>query len=333
MPVQGDIRADGLLTNLSVALADQTPNLIGRRVAPLVLMDKDSGPYPFFGRDEFKVTGEDDDLIGDLGEAKTYEPSMTKDTYTTEAHAEKVVISVAQQHKSQTPFEVAIAPRLAEVVRRQLMRHEIKVSALLQAPGNFAADNQVDITASPNRQWDESAPTPLIDIETGIAQVELSIGRPPTHLILPRLVYNQFRSIPAVRDAIKGDGGGAISREDIARYFGLEEVLVGGGVYDSAKKGQAASRTRIWGLKHATLLYVTPSPEPKTATTAYTFVWNPPEGGVDGRIVTQWFMPELGTMGANAARAAWYHDVKAVGVDSPSGGLIISGYLIKNLIT
>jgi len=329
--VHGTVQVDRLLTTLSVSLADDSKNFIGPLVAPTVLMDNPGGPYPFFGREEFKL-GADDDYVADRGEAKTYEPSMSTDTYTTKGHAEKVILTVAEQRRAQKPFEVLITPRLAEVVRRQKRRHEIKVATLLQTAGNYHANNQIDIDALANRRWDETAATPLVDIETAIAQIELSIGEPPTHMIMPRLVYNAFRNVAAVRAAIKGDKGGAIDKPAIADYFGLKAVLVGGGAVDSAKKGQAAVRGRIWNGKHCMLIYVTESPGRKVATTAYTFVWNAIEGAQDGRVVTRWFEPNLGPLGADVARVANYHDVKAVGVDAPATGKIISGYHIGKVI-
>ena len=332
MPAHGDIQVDGLLTKLSIRLADQTPNLIGRRVAPVVPMDVQSGPYPFFGREEFKVTGADDDLVGMLGEPNVFEPSMTHDTYSCLGHAEMCMLAVEQQRRAQPQFEVAIEPELAAIVRRQLMRHEIKVATLLQTPANFHASNQIDIDNLANRRWDEANQTALVDIDTAIDRVELCIGMPPTDMIMPRAIWNVFKNLSAVSLAIKGYTGGAITPAEVAAHFGLERLHIAGGVYDAALKGQAESRTRIWSGKHTTLLYVTPNPAPKTPNTAYTFVWNPPEGGEMGRVVTRWFIPELGTMGADAAKAAWWNDVKATGVDSPSLGKIISGYLIKNLI-
>jgi hypothetical protein len=244
-----------------------------------------------------------------------------------------VHLAVETQRIAQPAFEVAIEPELAMVVRRQLMRHELKVSTLLQTAANYHASNQENITANANRQWDESAPTPLVDIDNGIARIELCIGMPPTDMVMPRTVWNYFKNIAAVQLAIKGYTGGAITPAEVAAHFGLKRLHIAGGVYDSAKKGQAEVRTRIWSGKNVALLYVTDNPGPKTPTTAATFYWNPPEGGENGRVVTRWFDPTLGTMGADAARAAWWIDVKAVGVDSPTLGKIISGYLMDNVIT
>ena len=333
MPAHGDIQVDGLLTKLSIRLADQTPNLIGRKVAPIVMMDMQSGPYPFFGRDEFKVTGADDDLVGMLGEPKVYEPSMTHDTYSCLGHAEMCMLANEQIRRAQPEFEVAIEPELEAIIRRQLMRHEIKVATLLQTAANYHASNQENITANANRQWDESAPTPLVDIDNGITRVELCIGMPPTDMIMPRPVWNVFKNLAAVQLAIKGYTGGALTPEMVASHFGLQRLHVAGGVYDSAKKGQTETRTRIWSGKNVSLLYVAPNPAPRSCNTAYTFCWNPPEGGEMGRVVTRWDEPSLGTMGAVAAKAAWWNDVKAVGVDSPTLGKIISGYLMDNVIT
>ena len=38
-----------------------------------------------------------------------------------------------------------------------------------------------------------------------------------------------------------------VSRQEFAEFFELQEVLVGAGFVNQAKKGQAASMARVWG--------------------------------------------------------------------------------------
>ncbi len=45
-----------------------------------------------------------------------------------------------------------------------------------------------------------------------------------------------------------------MSRQALAQLFELEEVLVGEGWLNTAKKGQAATFARVWG-KHCSLIY------------------------------------------------------------------------------
>ena len=62
----------------------------------------------------------------------------------------------------------------------------------------------------------------------------------------------------------------------MAQFFGLDRILVGKAIYDTAKEGQTASKSYVWG-KHFLLAYVAPSPGRKRPSLGYTF-WAPTKG-------------------------------------------------------
>ncbi len=102
----------------------------------------------------------------------------------------------------------------------------------------------------------------------------------PNVLVLGQAVWSKLRSHPKVTAAVYPTGGNAtgggtaVARQALADLFELDEVVVGSSWYNSAKPGQSASLTRLWG-KHAALIYRAPqiiSPQ-GTITFGFTPQW------------------------------------------------------------
>jgi len=332
MGVEGTVHYDKTLTNLSVRFleGDFDRQYIGMQVCPMVRETERSGRFPVFGMDEFKYAA-DDDLLSAEGESKLYAPSMSVDTYFCDIHSEEIRISEYDRLGADAPFQVDVARRIPEIVRRMRRRHELAVATLLTTAGNYAAANQK--TANP--KWDAANATPCKDIEDWMEAMALQCGVLPDTIVFPVACWSVFHNLEVVRDAIKGDRGGTVRREDVQEHFGLRNVLIGRGVRDTAKKGQTGSLTRLWAGKAIQMLYVGASAQTKeTAATAKTFTWNPRElKGVVQQGMTVGIIPDRlrgGNPGMKIGRVDWNYCVKATGVNE--AGKIISG-LFGNVLT
>jgi hypothetical protein len=96
--------------------------------------------------------------------------------------------------------------------------------------------------------------------------------------------------------------------------FGVEQVLVGDAVYNTADEGQTAVMGYVWG-KHALLAYVPGRPGIKQMALGYTLQVE------DARYVDRWDEPWVK---AEFVRANDYYEPKIVAVEA--------GYLIKNAV-
>ena len=78
----------------------------------------------------------------------------------------------------------------------------------------------------------------------------------PNILVLGQAVWSKLRQHPKVAQALFGANGtsGIVTREQLAQALEIEEVWVGQGWVNGAKRGQTASLTRLWG-KHAAAIY------------------------------------------------------------------------------
>lgn len=128
------------------------------------------------------------------------------------------------------------------------LARERRSSTLVFTAANYPAANKV--TLSGTSQWSDTTSDPIGAIMTGLDAV---IQRPNV-MVLGRAAFSKLAQHPKIVKAVLGNAGdsGVARRQDIADIFELEEVLVGEGWLNTAKKGQAASLSRVWG-KHCLL--------------------------------------------------------------------------------
>lgn len=120
----------------------------------------------------------------------------------------------------------------------------------------------------------------------------------PNVATLGQQTWTKLRRHPKIVQAIKNtnQGAGMVSREEFAEFFELQEVLVGQGLANTAKKGQAAALSRVWG-KHAAFFYRDRSAGPQAGVTfGMTAAWGDKiAGNIDE--------PKIGLTGAQRIRS------------------------------
>ncbi|MGC4076282.1 MAG: phage capsid protein [Rubrivivax sp.] len=132
---------------------------------------------------------------------------------------------------------------------------ERRVAQLVFNAASYAAGMSENLAAAD--QWDNQANS------DPVAKLSASLDKPlirPNTLVLGRSGWSALRRHPKIVQAVNAtsQGAGLVSRQQVADLFELKEVLVGESFVNTAKKGQAASFSRVWG-KSASLLYVDPN--------------------------------------------------------------------------
>jgi hypothetical protein len=136
---------------------------------------------------------------------------------------------------------------------------EKRVADLVFSAATYPTGSKV--TLSGNDQWSaysQAASDPLEDI---LAARE-GMLMPPNTLVLGSQVAYVLRRHPKIIAAVNPSGGnaatgGVVSLQALADLFEVQRLLVGSAWINTAKPGQTASLSRIWG-KHAALLRINP---------------------------------------------------------------------------
>ncbi len=188
-----------------------------------------------------------------------------------------------------------------------LLDREVRVAGMVFAQATYPAANRVVLSGT--SQWsDFTNSNPLDAILTAL---DVPIFRPNV-AVFGQATWNKLRQHPRIVQAVYGTAqtGGAIMQQQLADLLEVRRVVVGRGWLNTARKGQAANMTRVWG-KHAAFLYVS---EEQAAADQPTFGFTAQWGT---RIAGTMAEPKMGLRGSTRVRAG--ESVKEVISASASG--------------
>lgn len=133
---------------------------------------------------------------------------------------------------------------------------EARVAGMIHNPATYAADKR--ITLSGTSQFSDYANSdPIAVIKTGM---EATLVYTPNTMVMGRAVWSKLSSHPRIVNAVKGgtQTSGLISREQFLELFsgeGIQNILIGDAMINTAKPGQAPALQRAWG-KHIAMLHL-----------------------------------------------------------------------------
>lgn len=294
-----------------IALAFRNGELIADQVMPRTPVGKSTfkwNEYDFAEGVTVPVT-----IVGRKGRPTEVEFTATEKTGGTEDHALDDVVPL--DDVADVPAGSGIDPlgQATEGLTGLIaLGREIRVANMVQDDANY---NHSDALTSTDR-FDDPASDPS----------EIILDAISTPLVRPNIavtslgVYNKLRKNIALVSAITGNesGKGVVSREQLAAYFELDEILVGTGWVNTAKPGQTPTYARVWGKSFALLRrapIVTARGEPSWGFTA--------EFGA--RVAKQIPEPKIGLRGAIRVRVG-----ESVGEYVQSKE---AGYLLEDVIS
>ncbi len=105
----------------------------------------------------------------------------------------------------------------------------------------------------------------------------------PNLMVVGQQVATQLMQHPRVVQTINNtaQSNGLVSLDNVARALGLQQIVVGQGWVNTARRGQAATMARAWG-KHAALLHIDSLSDPTRGSTfGFTAQWGDRIAGSD----------------------------------------------------
>ena len=312
MPPIGSLHIDQALTNLSVRYQNQA--MIWPAVLPLIPVNKRSDKYFVYNKEDSFTLADDTVFPKAMPNEMDWGTSTGNYSVTDHAFADWLPEEV---------IENADVPLQPEVDTNDYLNllldvaQENRAASLVFNAANYNASNQV--TLSGTSQWSNAASTPISDIQNAIESCFGPGGRANT-LVLGIDTWKALRINPQILDAVKAatrlqsSNGGVATRDEVATLFEVDQILVGRARYNTAKQGQTASFSRLWG-KHAAALYVEKSPGIRSITFGATFC--------ETRRQTQRdFDVKRGVKGAHYIKVVWNSAEVVIANDA--------GYFIQN---
>lgn len=263
---------DPLLTNVMVGYTNT--ELVADTIAPRIAVREESGLYFVADKSNLIVPGSTKRAL--TGSANRIKGTLSTDTYQLEEHSLEEWIDDRIMKTYQNPFD----PR-ANATKRLAGQLAIeKENELITALGAATASgNVVDATGN----WVTASTDLRAQVKTGNNRIHKATGVRGNTLILDRLSYDALLSNTDFKGSIAytSDKTEANLRNLIAQYFDVANVVIAGGIKQTAATGGTGSF--MWSTKGvAYLAYIAPSPAIEEPTALYQF-YKPDMIGVDVR--------------------------------------------------
>lgn len=129
---------------------------------------------------------------------------------------------------------------------------EVEIAQMVRNPATYGNRNKTALSGSD--KWTNPDSDPAVDVREAREAVRRSIGRYPNVLAIGPDVFNALCEHPKIRERFKYTSSDSITEAMLARYFSLDEVIVGKAVAlpDTASDTDLADD--VWG-KDAILFY------------------------------------------------------------------------------
>lgn len=211
---------------------------VGTQILPITNVSVKSGEYPVIGAAEFDNNASKERAAGSTFARRDFaygQQDFKCRQYGLEAKLPDEDITQANQDGISD-----VEANAAMQLQRDLMvGHEKRVSDLIYASGTFtetAATAAMSVVATAK---------PITDIQAAVQRLNADGHFENLQLVIEDSLYYEMINTDDFRDIT--NGAGAYPNADLVRgVLGLSGVIVCPTRYNTGKKGQSASRTKIW---------------------------------------------------------------------------------------
>jgi hypothetical protein len=231
----------------AIAIAYRNPKLIADGVLPRVPVGLQQFKYWTYPKgDAFTIP---DTKVGRRSKPSEVEFGATETVAATEDFGLEDPVPQSDIDNAPPTYD-PLAYATQQVTNLIELDREVRTAGLVFDANQYAATNKVALAGV--NQWSDPASTPIKDIMTGL---DACVFR-PSIMVIGRGAFTALAQHADIIKAINRTAGdtGVATRQAIAGLFELEEILVGEGWVNTARKGQPVALARVWG-KHALLLY------------------------------------------------------------------------------
>lgn len=307
MPNQNEFHVDPLLTEMSVAY--QNMELIGTQLMPIFEVAKKSGIYYKFDKANFRI---EDSRRSGVTRANRVDYGLTKVNYGPLAeHALEEAIEWDVRDNYPTPMD-AYTDATNNLTAKIDLGLEKEIATMLT---DSAVLTQYQALSGSNR-WDDYANSDVIgNVKTAKDTIQLNGMVTANTIALGYEVWSVVSVHPDLLGRLSVASVRVLTTELFAALVGVEKVLIGKAIENTAVEGQADSMGYVWG-KNVIVAYVTPKPGLKQVTLGFTLRLK------DGRMVDRY--TETGVK-ADFVRVTDYELPVVVALEA--------GYLYKTVIS
>jgi hypothetical protein len=275
--------------------------LVGDQLFPTVEVQNQSDKYWIYGRENQQVYA-DSDLRAPAASAGRIVQTVSNTNYSIVDHSLARLIPDEERGN----FQLGDVEQWATqyVTDKLALLKEVRVAGIATTLANYAATNRVTLAGT--TQWSDFVNSdPGTDMETAKQQLRKAGINSGLKLLIGDDVFVKLRRHTKILQAMTyAAGPGAlrpVSAQDLAAYFGIDEVIVGSSITLNA----AGTPSFVWG-KHAVLFFNQPTTSMQDPSFGKAFQWvNAP--GTTGGYSTQIDRVSPGSAKADELHVHWYY--------------------------
>lgn len=211
---------------------------VGSRVLPLLSVNNKSGKYVKIAAAMF-----DNDISKPRAAGANFASTSAEYSSATFECVEYGVenslddLSIAEaETDAQLDIATVTANQLADDI---MVGHEIRVA-------NALSGSSFNSTAATAAMSVVATATPIADVNNAVLRLNANGIFSGIHLIMEASLYAEMLQTDDMRNLINGSGSMFFAEDQVARVLGVDGVVICNTRYNSAMKGQTASRASVW---------------------------------------------------------------------------------------
>jgi len=258
--------------DLGAALYEFNPRqkFVTTDVLPILGVPKKSAALPVIRRENLKLPSVDHADGSAFNRVNLY----TEDAnYTCASKGLEAPLTKADRELYRNDFDAEEALTL-DLMYKILLRQELRAkTALFNTSTWTGAALYTDNSASP---WDTAATDIIAQVRAAIDKVRINTGFRPNAMLIGALTLTNMINNTGIKARFPGATVITLDMilSNLAAIFGLQELVVGEAIYDTALEGVTFVGGEIWPDDYA-LIYVKQQGLPNSGGLGRTIIWEP----------------------------------------------------------
>ena len=274
-PTPSDVHVNAPLTNVSIAYMQDQTDFIADKAFPGIPVKKQSDRYYSYDKGNWfrakaqrRAPGAESAGSGwTVDNTPTYYCDVWALHHDVDDQVRANADSVLDPDIESTEF----------VTRDIILTKEVQWASNYFAASTWTGSStNSDITVSP--KWLTAGSTPIADMRTECRSIMKNTGFRANKAVMGEYTKDVLLDHPDLLDRIKYTETGIVSTALLASVLGLNEILVGGAVINTANEGAADSLDFLFG-DAVLLIHSAPKPGLRTPSAGYSFMWSDLVGG------------------------------------------------------
>ena len=274
MPSPQDLHVDTLMTNFSISYRNL--DAVGDRLFPFVPVIKESNKFAILdpNKDQWRVR---DVQRAPRSRSNTIEWFNSTDSYGVTEYAVNTGVDDRERANADDPLAPDRAATQAALDALTVARED-RIATKATTAASFSAANKTTLAGA--NQWSDVTSNPRGDFDTAKSAVRKAVGKIVNRATVSFDVFTKLALVTKVLTSIQYVTMGVATIQLLQTYLGIEEIVIGMMLKNTANEGAATVTADIWG-KFAVIAYVDDGAGIEGMTFGKTFIQG-------GREVRRW---------------------------------------------